>query len=97
MSAVAAEACVQLQQAAWGRMFYVITQRVSLALFEHLHALSMRWHLNRKTGEVLTVVNQGVGAVGNLLQIATFQIGGTLLEMGLTSAVFFHLGVPAIS
>ena len=46
---VAAEGCVQLQQAAWGRLFFKITQRVSLALFEHLHALSLRWHLNRKT------------------------------------------------
>lgn len=94
---VAAEGCVQLQQAAWGRLFYKITQRVSLALFEHLHALSMRWHLHRKTGEVLTVVNQGVGAVGNLLQIVTFQLAGTCLELVMTSVVFFQIGVPAIS
>jgi ABC-type multidrug transport system fused ATPase/permease subunit len=138
----AAEGFVQLQQAVWGRLFYRITQRVSLALFEHLHSLSMRWHLERKTGAVLAVVNQGVGvrrsrlvhpatslaspslrllsavrcllrtggsttrrsgrsasaqAVGNLLQIATFQIGATLVELGLTSAVFFTLGVPSIS
>ena len=51
--AAATEALVQVQEAAWGRVFYKITQRVSLALFEHLHALSMRWHLHRKTGEVL--------------------------------------------
>ena len=94
---VGAEGCAQLQQAAWGRLFYQITQRVSLALFEHLHALSMRWHLNRKTGEVLAVINQGVGAVGNLLQISVFQIAGTLFELALTSAVLYRIGVVSIS
>ena len=59
--AAGAEALVQVQEAAWGRVFYKITQRVSLALFEHLHALSMRWHLHRKTGEVLQTINQGLG------------------------------------
>ena len=60
--AAATEALVQVQEAAWGRVFYKITQRVSLALFEHLHALSMRWHLHRKTGEVLarTPISRGV-------------------------------------
>ena len=95
--AAIAEALVQVQEAAWGRVFYQITQRVSLALFEHLHALSMRWHLHRKTGEVLQTINQGVGGVGNLLQIATFQISATLLEMLLTSLVLVQLGVPSIS
>ena len=80
-----------------GRLFYKITQRVSLALFEHLHALSVRWHLERRTGEVITVLNQGVGAVGNLLQIVTFQLIGTVIELIMTSVVFLHIGVPAIS
>ena len=35
--------------------------------------------------------------MGNLLQIVTFQISATLLELGLTSLVFLHVGVPAIS
>ena len=44
----------------------------------------------------LMVAKQGIGAVGNLIQIVTFQISATLLELGLTSLVFFHVGVPAI-
>ena len=38
---------------------------------------------------MLQTINQGVGGVGNLLQIATFQIGGTLLELVLTSLVLY--------
>ena len=94
---IAAEGCVQLQQSVWGQLFYKITQRVSLTLFQHLHTLSMRWHLQRKTGEVLSVINQGVGAVGNLLQIVAFQIFGTALELFMTSIVFYTIGVPGIS
>ena len=59
--AAGAEALVQVQEAAWGRVFYKITQRVSLALFQHLHALSMRWHLHRKTGEVHTLADDQPG------------------------------------
>jgi ABC-type multidrug transport system fused ATPase/permease subunit len=95
--AVAADGCVQLQSALWGRLSFAITQRVSLTLFAHLHALSLRWHLNRKTGETLTVMNQGVGAVATLLQVATFSISATVLELLLTSAVFVKIGVPTIS
>lgn len=94
---ICSDGCSQLQSALWGRLSFRITQRVSLRLFEHLHALSLRWHLNRKTGEVLAVMNQGVGAVATLLQVATFSISATLLELVLTSAVFAKIGVPAIS
>ena len=66
---ICSDGCSQLQSALWGRLSFRITQRVSLRLFEHLHALSLRWHLNRKTGEVLAVMNQGVGAVATLLQV----------------------------
>lgn len=94
---VCSDGCTQLQSALWGRLSFRITQRVSCRLFEHLHALSLRWHLNRKTGEVLAAMNQGVGAVAALLQVATFSISATMLELLLTSAVFAKIGVPAIS
>ena len=94
---VATEAFSQLQEAVFARLFYRISQRVTVMLFAHLQALSLRWHLTRRTGEVLTVMSQGVGAVGNLLQIVTFQISATLLELLLTSGVFYRIGVPAIS
>lgn len=94
---VGSDGCVQAQSALWGRLSFGITQRVSLTLFEHLHALSLRWHLNRNTGGTLAVMNQGVGAVATLLQVATFSISATILELLLTSAVFLKIGVPAIS
>ncbi|KAL1519207.1 hypothetical protein AB1Y20_003467 [Prymnesium parvum] len=92
-----ADGCSQLQEAAWARFFYQISRRAALALLEHLHALSLEWHLARQTGELLGVVSQGVGAVGNLVQTAAFQIGAALLELALTAAVFSRVGVPAIS
>ncbi len=94
---IAADGCVQAQSACWGRISCNITQRMSLALFEHLHALSLRWHLNRRTGELLSVMNTGVGALSTLLQVVIFQISAAVLELLLTSAVFLRIGVPAIS
>ena len=86
---------MQLQQMAWGRLFYKITQLSPRSLSTSTR--SVRWHLERRTGEVITVLNQGVGAVGNLLQIVTFQLIGTVIELIMTSVVFLHIGVPAIS
>ena len=38
-----------------------------LHLFAHLHGLSIRWHLNRKTGEVVKVMDRAVNSVSQIL------------------------------
>ena len=68
---VAADACAQLQTVCWGRLSFQITQRVSVMLFSHLHALSLRWHLQRQTGSVLRVMDLGVAAVAQIIQAST--------------------------
>lgn len=41
---------------------------MELRLFSHLHELSLRWHLGRRTGEVLRVVDRGTASVTGLLR-----------------------------
>lgn len=41
---------------------------MELRLFSHLHELSLRWHLGRRTGEVLRIVDRGTSSVTGLLR-----------------------------
>jgi ATP-binding cassette subfamily B (MDR/TAP) protein 6 len=50
-------------------------------LFKHLHGLSLRWHLSRKTGEVLRVMDRGTESINNLLNYILFSIVPTIVDI----------------
>lgn len=52
----------------WIRVQQYTSRRVELRLFSHLHELSLRWHLGRRTGEVLRIVDRGTSSVTGLLR-----------------------------
>ncbi|KAI5712795.1 hypothetical protein M8J75_011188 [Diaphorina citri] len=64
------------------------TREIEIELFRHLHGLSLRWHLSRKTGEVLRVMNRGTDSISNLLNYVLFQIIPTILDI-VIAIVFF--------
>lgn len=57
-------------------------------MFEHLHALSLRFHLSRKTGEILRVQDRGVTSIVSLLSSILFQIVPTLVDIALATIYF---------
>ncbi len=68
-------------------VFIRVTQRavrtIALQVFRHLHALSLRFHLNRQTGGVTRDIERGTRAVSSLVSFALFSIVPTLLEIAL--------------
>lgn len=54
---------------------------VQVELFRHLHGLSLRWHLSRKTGEVLRVMDRGTDSINNLLNYILFSIFPTITDI----------------
>ncbi len=66
-------------------VFIRVTQRavrtIALQVFRHLHALSLRFHLNRQTGGVTRDIERGTRAVSSLVSFALFSIVPTLLEI----------------
>ena len=58
-----------------------------LRVFRHLHALSLRFHLNRRTGGVARDVERGGTAISDLLDWTIYTILPTLLEIALVTAV----------
>lgn len=57
-------------------------------LFRHLHSLSLRWHLARKTGEVLRVMDRGTDSINNLLNYILFSIVPTIVDIFI-AVIFF--------
>jgi ATP-binding cassette subfamily B protein len=64
------------------------TQRLAARVFRHLHALSLRFHLERRTGAVTKVVERGTKSIDTMLYFLLFNIAPTLLELGLVLGIF---------
>ncbi len=64
------------------------TRRLAENVFEHLHNLSMRFHMNRRTGAVTKVIERGTKSIDIMLYFLLFNIAPTLLELILVSTYF---------
>jgi ABC-type transport system involved in Fe-S cluster assembly fused permease/ATPase subunit len=65
-------------------------RRVSLKVCEHLFDLALRYHLERRTGELARVTERGVQAIRFLLGVILFNVGPTLLEFGLVIGILLY-------
>lgn len=52
----------------WIRVSQYTTKEVSIRLFGHLHGLSLKWHLSKKTGEVLRIMDRGTSSINGILK-----------------------------
>ena len=72
-------------------LFAKVTQRavrtIALQVFRHLHALSLRFHLNRQTGGLTRDVERGQRGITTLISYTLFSILPTLVEISLVSAI----------
>ena len=64
-------------------------QALSTSAFEHVHSLSLDFHLGKKTGEVLSALSKG-SAINNFLEMVTFQVVPMLVDLGLAVAYFLY-------
>ncbi len=64
-------------------------RRLSEHVFRHLHRLSLRFHLNRKTGGVTKVIERGTATIDTMLYFLLFNIAPTLIELTAVCAIFF--------
>ncbi|MDQ9171371.1 ABC transporter ATP-binding protein/permease [Oxalobacteraceae bacterium R-40] len=68
-------------------VFAKVTQRavrtIALKVFRHLHALSLRFHLNRQTGGMTRDIERGTRGISSLISYALFSILPTLVEITL--------------
>ncbi len=76
-------------------IFAAVGQRALRALaletFTHIHRLSLRYHIERKTGGLSRIIERGVKGVEFLLRFLLFSIGPLLLELLMIAVVLFVL------
>ena len=72
----------------WIRVQQYTSRALQVDLFTHLHSLSLRWHLGRKTGEVLRVMDRGTQSINNLLSYILFNILPTLVDIAIAVVYF---------
>ncbi|RMH49381.1 MAG: ABC transporter ATP-binding protein/permease, partial [Alphaproteobacteria bacterium] len=93
----------QLRDVIFARVGQRALRRLALETFCHVHALSLRFHIARKTGALNRVLERGVKGVDFLLRFLLFSIGPLILELALVAAIlwaafsFSYLAVVAVT
>ena len=71
-------------------------RRVSLEIFQHLHALSLRFHLARQTGGLTRIIERGTRAIQFVLNFMAFNIIPTILEIAMVTGILLYKFDPQI-
>ncbi|TWI61458.1 ATP-binding cassette subfamily B protein [Pseudoduganella lurida] len=75
--------CTELREFLFARVTQRAVRTIALQVFRHLHALSLRFHLNRQTGGMTRDIERGTRGVGSLISYTLFNILPTLVEITL--------------
>ncbi|MGB5865235.1 MAG: ABC transporter ATP-binding protein/permease [Sulfitobacter sp.] len=77
----------QLRDAIFARVGQRALRMLALETFQHIHRLSMRYHMTRKTGGLSRIIERGVKGVDFLLRFLLFSIGPLILELFLIGVI----------
>ena len=77
----------ELRDAVFAKVMQRSIRRVALRVFEHLHHLALRFHLERQTGGVSRDIERGTAGIRFLLNFTLFNILPTLFEIALVTII----------
>lgn len=78
-----------LRNAVFEKVGQDATRRLASDVFAHLHNLSLRFHLERRTGAITKVVERGTKSIDTMLYFLLFNIAPTILELALVIGIFW--------
>jgi ATP-binding cassette subfamily B protein len=81
----------ELRDAVFAAVQQRTVRRVALRTFEHMHSLSLRFHLDRQTGGVSRAIERGSAGIESVLRLAVFNIVPTVIELLLVTAVLWRI------
>ncbi|EQC42217.1 hypothetical protein SDRG_01055 [Saprolegnia diclina VS20] len=79
----------QLQTFLYLRVMQSAYKEVSAKVFTHLHAMSMHFHLTKKTGKVMRVLDRGIDSTDSVVNVLFFRLVPTILEVIAVGGIFF--------
>ena len=77
----------ELREIFFARVTQQAVRRIALEVFRHLHALSLRFHLERQTGGVSRDIERGTRSISALISYTLYSILPTLVEVGLVLGI----------
>ncbi len=79
----------ELREILFARVTQQAVRQVALEVFRHLHALSLRFHLERQTGGVSRDIERGTRSISSLISYTLYSILPTLVEISLVLGILF--------
>jgi ATP-binding cassette subfamily B protein len=77
----------QIRDAVFAKVGQRAVRELSTRTFRHLHALSLKFHLERRTGGLSRIVSRGINGIDTVLRFTLFNTAPTLLEIVLVAGV----------
>ncbi len=77
----------ELRELLFARVTQQAVSNIALQVFCHLHALSLRFHLERQTGGLTRDIERGTRSIGTLISYTIYSILPTLVEVGLVIGI----------
>ena len=87
-------AFVEIRDALFSKVSQHSIRQISLTMFQHVHNLSLQFHLNRQTGALAKFIDRGTKGIDFLLRYVLFNIVPTFFEIFLVSGILFYLYGP---
>ena len=87
----------ELRDVVFAKVRYRAMRRLSTRVLEHLHRLSLRFHLDRKTGAVSRDLERGTRSVSQILNYMAFSILPIVVEFGLVAFVLLRDYAPVFA
>ncbi len=87
-----------LRNFAFERVGQEATRTLAETLFRHIHNLSLRFHLSRRTGELTKTIDRGTKSIDTMLYFLLFNIVPTAIELTAVMIIFgLNFGAPLVS
>lgn len=81
----------QLRDVVFAKVGQRALRELALETFRHMHRLSLRYHISRKTGGLSRIIERGVKGVEFLLRFMLFSVGPLILELSFVALIFFFI------
>ena len=78
-----------LRNAVFEKVGQDAARRLAAQVFRHVHALSLRFHLERRTGSLSKIVERGTKSIDMMLYFLLFNIAPTIIELAAICVIFF--------
>ena len=80
----------QVRDGIFAKVAMNAVRRLAMLTFDHMHLLSLRFHLERKTGGLTRVLERGRNAIETIVRMVLLQLAPTIVELALIVAVLLY-------